>query len=183
MRRERAAARLGAMRDERRTPVTEAMLSALEALDDEVLGEVILPWSREYDRARGLWNGMHDRVPHAIVRPRGDLDVVAALAYARDQHLPVAVRGEEFAVLLPETDLKGGVLLADRLRRSLEGLSVAAPEGAAVQVTASFGVASYPSSATVEELLVEADGCLYRAKERGKNTVVASRRERHAASG
>jgi len=101
----------------------------------------------------------------------------------REIDLPVRLGGEEFAVLLPETDLKGGVLLADRLRRSLEGLSVAAPEGAAVRVTASFGVASYPSSASVEELLVEADGCLYRAKERGKNTVVASRRERHAASG
>jgi FAD/FMN-containing dehydrogenase len=73
--------------------VTEAVLSALEALNDEILGEVILPWTDDYERARGLWNGRHDRVPHAIVRPRGELDVVAALAYARGQELPVAVRG------------------------------------------------------------------------------------------
>jgi FAD/FMN-containing dehydrogenase len=66
---------------------------ALEALHDEILGEVILPWSDEYEQARALWNGAHDRVPHAIVRPRGDLDVVAALAYARERGLPIAVRG------------------------------------------------------------------------------------------
>jgi diguanylate cyclase (GGDEF)-like protein len=101
----------------------------------------------------------------------------------REIDLPVRLGGEEFAVLLPETDLKGGVLLADRLRGSLERLEVPTSAGVSVQVTASFGVASYPSSASSEELLVEADGCLYRAKELGKNTVVASQRERHAASG
>jgi diguanylate cyclase (GGDEF)-like protein len=101
----------------------------------------------------------------------------------REIDLPVRLGGEEFAVLLPETDLKGGVLLADRLRGSLERMRTPTTEGVSVSVTASFGVASYPSSGSVEELLVEADGCLYRAKELGKNTVVASPGERHAASG
>jgi diguanylate cyclase (GGDEF)-like protein len=101
----------------------------------------------------------------------------------RDIDLPVRLGGEEFAVLLPETELKGGVLLADRLRGSLERLQIPTTAGVSVQVTASFGVACYPSSGSAEELLVEADGCLYRAKELGKNTVVASPRERHAASG
>jgi len=101
----------------------------------------------------------------------------------REVDLPVRLGGEEFAVLLPETDLKGGVLLAERLRGSLERLEIATPTGQSVQVTASFGVACYPSSGSSEELLVEADGCLYRAKELGKNTVVASPRDRHAASG
>jgi diguanylate cyclase (GGDEF)-like protein len=101
----------------------------------------------------------------------------------REVDLPVRLGGEEFAVLLPETDLKGGVLLAERLRGRLERLEIPTPNGDSVQVTASFGVASYPSSGSSEDLLVEADGCLYRAKELGKNTVVASPRERHAASG
>jgi diguanylate cyclase (GGDEF)-like protein len=101
----------------------------------------------------------------------------------REVDLPVRLGGEEFAVLLPETDLKGGVLLAERLRGSLERLEIDTPTGDSVQVTASFGVACYPSSGGSEELLVEADGCLYRAKELGKNKVVASPRERHAASG
>jgi FAD/FMN-containing dehydrogenase len=73
--------------------VTEAMLSALEALSDGILGETILPFSEDYDGARALWNGSHDHMPHAIVRPRCAADVAAALAYAREQWLPVAVRG------------------------------------------------------------------------------------------
>ena len=101
----------------------------------------------------------------------------------REIDLPVRLGGEEFAVLLPETDLKGGVLLAERLRGSLERMRTATTAGVSGGVTASFGVASYPSSGSVEELLVEADGCLYRAKELGKNRVVASPDERHAASG
>jgi FAD/FMN-containing dehydrogenase len=73
--------------------VTEAMLSALEALTDEILGEVILPVNDGYDRARALWNGAHDRLPQAIVRPRGAVDVVAALGYAREHELAIGVRG------------------------------------------------------------------------------------------
>ena len=69
------------------------MLSALEALSDEILGEIILPFSDEYDPARALWNGAQDQMPHAIVRPRCAADVAAALAYARGHGLPVAVRG------------------------------------------------------------------------------------------
>jgi diguanylate cyclase (GGDEF)-like protein len=126
---------------------------------------------------------VNDRFGHQV----GDIVLREFATILRDSvrevDLPVRLGGEEFAVLLPETDLKGGAQLAERLRGSLERLEIPTPNGHSVQVTASFGVACYPPSGSSEELLVEADGCLYRAKELGKNTVVASPRERHAASG
>ena len=101
----------------------------------------------------------------------------------REVDVPARLGGEEFAVVLPETDLAGGVHLAERLRERVEGMTVAAPGGEEVRVTASFGVASYPDTASDEALLVEADSCLYRAKAAGKNLVVASGARRQAANG
>jgi hypothetical protein len=67
-------------------------VSAL-ALTNEVQGEVILPFHYAYDRARAVFNGAIDRMPHVIVRPRNVADVVAAVRYARHNGLPLAVRG------------------------------------------------------------------------------------------
>jgi hypothetical protein len=72
---------------------TKSVASALEALADEILGDVILPFDDGYDRARALFNGAVDRSPQAIVRPRGVADVVAAVRHAREQRVPLAVRG------------------------------------------------------------------------------------------
>ncbi|HEU6444907.1 MAG TPA: FAD-binding oxidoreductase [Gaiellaceae bacterium] len=55
-------------------------------------GEVIRPGDPDYDAARAVWNGMVDRYPALVVRPTGADDVVAALRFAREQELPVAVR-------------------------------------------------------------------------------------------
>ena len=98
--------------------MTEAMLSALEALTDEILGEVILPISDEYDGARALWNGAHDRYPHAIVRPRGAVDVVAAVRYAREHGLPLAVRGGGHHVA-GHASVDGGVTIDLSLMRGV----------------------------------------------------------------
>ncbi|MFN8592245.1 MAG: FAD-binding oxidoreductase [Thermomicrobiales bacterium] len=62
-------------------------------LKQAVRGGVILPGDPRYDEARQVWNGMIDRRPAAIVRCRSTADVVAALGFARDQGLPVAIRG------------------------------------------------------------------------------------------
>ena len=66
---------------------------AIEALTRKIQGEVILPFHRDYDRARRVFNGAIDRTPHAIIRPHGVSDVMAAVAYARDNDLAIAVRG------------------------------------------------------------------------------------------
>ncbi|HET8785164.1 MAG TPA: FAD-binding oxidoreductase, partial [Candidatus Limnocylindrales bacterium] len=56
-------------------------------------GELLLPTSPGYDTARRLWNGAIDRRPACIARCAGVADVVAAVRFARDHDLEIAVRG------------------------------------------------------------------------------------------
>ncbi|HXV02870.1 MAG TPA: FAD-binding oxidoreductase [Gaiellaceae bacterium] len=56
-------------------------------------GEVIRPGDPGYDAGRVVWNGMIDRYPALIVRPTGPEDIAAAIRYAREEELPLAVRG------------------------------------------------------------------------------------------
>ena len=62
-------------------------------LKGRVKGEVILPGDRTYDEARAIWNAMVDKRPAAIVRCTGTADVVAAVNFARESGLLLAVRG------------------------------------------------------------------------------------------
>jgi diguanylate cyclase (GGDEF)-like protein len=85
----------------------------------------------------------------------------------------VRLGGEEFAVLLPDTDLAGATQLAERLRLALEAAEIG-PSRAPIRLTASFGVSAFPAAAAAEDLLSDADRRLYDAKRAGKNRVVAS---------
>ncbi len=77
--------------------------------------------------------------------------------------------GEEFLVVLPETDRQGAVTLAEKLRGALSRITVS---GIDRRIGGSFGVASYPDDATEPvSLLRAADRALYRAKSSGKNRV------------
>lgn len=96
------------------------------------------------------------------------------LATVRDVDLAVRLGGEEFAVLLPDTDLAGSAQLAERLRHALQSRSIGSP-GVPIMLTASFGVSCFPAAAAAEDLLTDADRRLYDAKRRGKNTVIASK--------
>ena len=64
-----------------------------EALRGLLLGEVLGPGDQGYEPARALWNGAIDLRPGAIARSRGTADVLAAVRYAREAGLLVAVRG------------------------------------------------------------------------------------------
>ncbi|WP_250461795.1 GGDEF domain-containing protein [Microbulbifer litoralis] len=80
--------------------------------------------------------------------------------------------GEEFLILLPNTDLHGGGVLAEKLRERVEALS--RKYNPPVEISISFGVAEGdPASATHGQLLAEADARMYRAKDGGRNQVVA----------
>jgi diguanylate cyclase (GGDEF)-like protein len=92
----------------------------------------------------------------------------------RDFDLPVRYGGEEFAVLLPETGLDGGEQLARRLQAALQRLRLPEIGGDRPPVTASFGVAAFPTARSAEELLSAADGALYRAKAAGKDRVATA---------
>src|SRR6516162_3772781 len=67
--------------------------SALVSLRETLRGKMLRPGDMEYDAVRGIWNGMIDRRPSLIVRCRGVADVIAAVNFARDHRLLVAVRG------------------------------------------------------------------------------------------
>ncbi len=82
--------------------------------------------------------------------------------------------GEEFALVLSGTDAAGGARLAERARVAIEGREVKMGNGEVVSVTASFGVAAYPESQELGEILAAADSALYAAKGAGKNRVVVS---------
>jgi diguanylate cyclase (GGDEF)-like protein len=79
--------------------------------------------------------------------------------------------GEEFGVLVPETELDGALLLAERLRSQLAAERVDLPDGHALEITASFGAAAKGSLARPEDLVAAADEALYEAKRNGKNRV------------
>jgi diguanylate cyclase (GGDEF)-like protein len=95
-------------------------------------------------------------------------------ASVRDVDLPVRLGGEEFAVLLPDTNLAGASQLAERIRHALESAAIETRDGR-IKLTASFGVSCFPTAAdAADELLNDADQRLYEAKRRGKNRVVVS---------
>jgi FAD/FMN-containing dehydrogenase len=65
----------------------------IEELRGRVAGEVLLPGDAGYDGARRIWNAAIDKRPAVIVRCAGTSDVVAAVNFARDNRLVLAVRG------------------------------------------------------------------------------------------
>lgn len=80
--------------------------------------------------------------------------------------------GEEFCVVLPNTSIKGAVVIAERIRKSMEELKISlADDQPPAGRTVSIGAAEYTGEESVEKLLTIADAALYRAKERGRNRV------------
>ena len=94
-------------------------------------------------------------------------------AGARSTDIWARVGGEEFCLLLPESELAGALEFAQRLRKEVER-AVVRWRGAEVRVTCSFGVATYGKSAGQVKrgrLYGLADQALYRAKQGGRNRV------------
>jgi diguanylate cyclase (GGDEF)-like protein len=110
--------------------------------------------------------------------PVGDstLRALAAtcLRSLRDGDCVGRLGGEEFAVLLPETDGAGAVVIGERLRAALARTEVPA-SGVRLRFTVSVGVASLDAAADdAEKLLHRADEALYAAKRGGRNRVKAA---------
>ncbi|MYZ46673.1 PleD family two-component system response regulator [Propylenella binzhouense] len=82
--------------------------------------------------------------------------------------------GEEFVVVMPDTDSVTAIGIADRLRRDVEQLAFAARGGISLPVTVSIGVAEFHGGTeSVDSLVRRADQALYAAKRQGRNRVVA----------
>jgi FAD/FMN-containing dehydrogenase len=67
--------------------------NALDSLRTDFTGDLLVAGDAGYDDARALWNGDHDRRPALIARASRAEDVAAAIAFARDHALEIAVRG------------------------------------------------------------------------------------------
>lgn len=102
-------------------------------------------------------------------RVLSDIGIIIRKCTREYVDVPSRYGGEEFAILLPETDIEGGYHVAERIRKTVESTSFL-KEG--VSITISAGVASYPTDALTDEDLVEkADLALYEAKKTGRNKI------------
>jgi diguanylate cyclase (GGDEF)-like protein len=80
--------------------------------------------------------------------------------------------GDEFCIILPQTDQDQAIAVADRIRKALVASAFQLEPGISVSITASFGIAAYPTHAiTKEDLIKQADAAMYRVKSTTKNAV------------
>ena len=67
--------------------------SATDELKSAIRGQLLVPGDASFDQARSIWNAMIDRRPALILRCAGAADVRYGVAFARDNNLPLAIRG------------------------------------------------------------------------------------------
>ncbi|HEY8375156.1 MAG TPA: GGDEF domain-containing protein, partial [Nannocystis sp.] len=146
----------------------------LETLERE------LSRARRYDRPLALvmfdidhFKQCNDTYGHRA----GDfvLREVAEVVRERARKVDVLARygGEEFAMILPEIDIRGATQFAEKIRQMIAE-SKFMFEGRHIPVTISIGVAELtPDIATFDDLIKRADARLYKAKQSGRNRVVA----------
>ena len=143
----------------------------------EVTGERV---ARKGDRCAVLmldldhFKAVNDRYGHAV----GDTVLRSFAEILRDSlrssDLAGRVGGEEFAVLLPHTDLAGALLLAERIRHAVASYC-RVPQHPELRMTVSIGASELlPEDPSPEVALARADAALYRAKQEGRNRVVAA---------
>ncbi len=113
--------------------------------------------------------------------PQGDQCLIAIAQVAesvagRSSDLVARIGGEEFAVILPNTDLHGAMAIAEKIRTTVQALGLVHKDSPIAEwVTISLGVSSQiPSSDNSPAIfMAEADKALYRAKQQGRNRVVS----------
>jgi len=140
-----------------------------EALDREI------ELAQRHQRSLGMivididhFKSINDTYGHSV----GDC-LLKAMANCADNTIRLSDQlfrygGEEFVVLLPETDDKGVKRLADRIRRNIAAMDCAC-EGKHIKMTASFGVTTLRKDEDGKALFARTDQALYQAKKDGRN--------------
>lgn len=118
------------------------------------------------------FKGVNDQYGH-LAGSRTLTEVGAILAQAvRESDILARYGGDEFVVVLPDTPPSGALVIAERIRKSIEAHAFLQQQGLSARISASFGIASYPDHAlTPEGLIQKADQAMYRVKERDKNGI------------
>lgn len=93
----------------------------------------------------------------------------------RDVDVATRYGGDEFVLLLPETDITAAMIVTSRLRESMNAHVFAADAGMNIRLTASFGVATYPDDAdTKVDIIRIADNAMYHVKETTRNGIATA---------
>ncbi len=163
-----AIARVDALTGVANRRATEEMLRR-EMADHDRKGRAICVCIGDIDHFKSI----NDRHGH----PAGD-EALRTVAGVLARSLRAADHvgrwgGEEFVVILPETEIDAGALVADRLRAAVDSAQIETAAGT-IRVSVSIGIAMATGpgcSGQVEKLLAAADAALYRAKQGGRNRV------------
>lgn len=108
-------------------------------------------------------HGAGDRLIRNLTRIMGET--------SRDSDVLARTGGDEFVLLLPETDAGDAAVIAERIRKAVEN-STFDFKGKPLTSTVSIGIAAYPADAdSIEALLILADEAMYRSKKDGRNRV------------
>ena len=126
-----------------------------------------------------FFKSVNDTYGHAV----GDLvlKTVSDVIRLQLREYDIAGRfgGEEFTIILPNTNEKSAVMVAERLRKAVEKTSVdiskISPEHKKINVTISLGVYAAKTGDTAEILIINSDKALYKAKMDGRNRVISSK--------
>jgi len=125
----------------------------------------------DIDHFKKINDGYGHQAGDAVIQQTADL----IRQCARDADISGRYGGEEFVVLLPDTDSEGALTFAERLRQTIEANEVLY-EGRSIRFTVSLGIAdlSRPTSGYAQ-LIEHADNALYASKSAGRNQVTLYR--------
>ena len=115
------------------------------------------------------------RINDTLGHPSGDavLRVVARILRSNIRSIDLVGRvgGEEFALMMPNTDIAMAQAICERIRATIAAHRFGAPEGVPLKVTVSVGLAFRAPEETMSELISRADKALYQSKHDGRNRV------------